>query len=1026
MNSMQCVRLAGCAIGLIAASAVAGPSKDGPSEQQKTIDQIIDKGDGSVDARREMANEIFGQTRGPLPTERVIYGADDRREVYEYDVLDPTLRQMAEAAAVVVSASSVFDNGDGTYTLATSPWTSAGGGTLCPEEPFRGQPQVGFCSSFLVGPDIITTAGHCVDSFDISNGVAFVFGFQLNDEDETGPMIVPADWVYFGTAIIDQSLAGDDDHSVVQLDRPVTGITPVPIRRTGVVPVGTPLAVVGHPAAILKKIAGGAEVKANQTGYFQSNLDTYGGNSGSMVINLNTYEVEGILVRGAPDYTTSGGCVVSNQVPDTGNTGGGLPFEECSVTTTFESFIPPLGITVSPGGVTTHYGVVGGPFTEPSVVYTLDNTTSDPANYTVSMSNPAAGVLIDGGTSDLSGSIPGNSSAMVTVTLDNAIVNAHPAGVFSTGITFTDTTNSIASTATHNVEVGQTLVTVDPQTPLIGGGPVGGPFPGSVTYTITSERPTPVDVMVDGPDWLDFGFTRTSDTVSLNGEGDFANLTVSFGGTADTLAAGLYQDNLTFTNLDNGDTTVVPVAIDVGRFIYNATDVPINITDNATFQSTLTVTESFCIGDVDVDLDLNHTFSGDLIITLTSPQGTSVTLHNEGGGSDDFTPRRYDDDDAANFLAEGPGMLADFEFEIVTGVWTLTVEDDAGGDQGTLNAWQLRVASSGDTCPPDAPDFDLVVDENQAAAATLSASAIDPIDTFTITSLPSSGVLWDGTTAVLSVPHDLSGNTVTYRATPTLTGSDAFTYTATAGGLTSPNATASVFIDSVSGPATLHEFDMDTDPMWTTEGLWAWGVPAGLGGGGFSGPDPTSGFTGANVYGYNLNGNYTDNMPETNLTSDALDVSGNAQVVVSFRRWLGMESSTFDDAAFRVSVDGGPFQDVWVHSGGSFGDDAWTFQSYDITGIAGGASTITLRWVMGATDGSVTYPGWNLDDIEVGGDNILANPADLDGNLALNVDDIDAFVSAFLGSDCLADMNGTGTLNVDDIDAFVDYFLNGP
>ncbi|MEZ6317245.1 MAG: hypothetical protein R3B49_00630 [Phycisphaerales bacterium] len=41
------------------------------------------------------------------------------------------------------------------------------------------------------------------------------------------------------------------------------------------------------------------------------------------------------------------------------------------------------------------------------------------------------------------------------------------------------------------------------------------------------------------------------------------------------------------------------------------------------------------------------------------------------------------------------------------------------------------------------------------------------------------------------------------------------------------------------------------------------GVPTGQGGGSSSRPDPTSGFTGSNVYGYNLNGNYTDNMSET-------------------------------------------------------------------------------------------------------------------------------------------------------------------
>ncbi|GJM18959.1 MAG: hypothetical protein DHS20C14_11720 [Phycisphaeraceae bacterium] len=53
-----------------------------------------------------------------------------------------------------------------------------------------------------------------------------------------------------------------------------------------------------------------------------------------------------------------------------------------------------------------------------------------------------------------------------------------------------------------------------------------------------------------------------------------------------------------------------------------------------------------------------------------------------------------------------------------------------------------------------------------------------------------------------------------------------------------------------------------------------------------------------------------------------------------------------------------------------------------------------------------------------------AGPADLTGDGSLNVDDIDAFVTAFLGADLAADCDGNGTLNVDDIDCYVDAFLN--
>ncbi|MEQ8768958.1 MAG: hypothetical protein RIB60_00460 [Phycisphaerales bacterium] len=52
--------------------------------------------------------------------------------------------------------------------------------------------------------------------------------------------------------------------------------------------------------------------------------------------------------------------------------------------------------------------------------------------------------------------------------------------------------------------------------------------------------------------------------------------------------------------------------------------------------------------------------------------------------------------------------------------------------------------------------------------------------------------------------------------------------------------------------------------------------------------------------------------------------------------------------------------------------------------------------------------------------------ADCDGNGALNLDDIDCFVAAFLASDLAgADCDGNGALNLDDIDCFVSAFLAG-
>ncbi len=70
-------------------------------------------------------------------------------------------------------------------------------------------------------------------------------------------------------------------------------------------------------------------------------------------------------------------------------------------------------------------------------------------------------------------------------------------------------------------------------------------------------------------------------------------------------------------------------------------------------------------------------------------------------------------------------------------------------------------------------------------------------------------------------------------------------------------------------------------------------------------------------------------------------------------------------------------------------------------------------------------PGVRSIEIAVGSDCPPACYADLDGNGMLNVDDVDAFVAAFLGSDVAADCDASGSLNVDDVDCFVASFLGG-
>ncbi|MCK4341953.1 MAG: hypothetical protein KAY37_09550 [Phycisphaerae bacterium] len=164
-------------------------------------------------------------------------------------------------------------------------------------------------------------------------------------------------------------------------------------------------------------------------------------------------------------------------------------------------------------------------------------------------------------------------------------------------------------------------------------------------------------------------------------------------------------------------------------------------------------------------------------------------------------------------------------------------------------------------------------------------------------------------------------------------------------------------------PQIAYEWPLDTNPGWTTEGQWAYGQPTG-GGGEYGGPDPTSGYTGANVYGYNLNGDYPNSMTETHLTSTAIDCTGLFDVHLTFWRWLGVEQPAYDHAYVRVSNNGLNWTTVWQNTT-EVADYSWTPLDLDISDVADDQSTVYLRWTMGETDSGWRYCGWNIDDIQL-------------------------------------------------------------
>jgi V8-like Glu-specific endopeptidase len=258
----------------------------------------------------------------------LVYGRDDRREVFG---LRGAKAAAANATVGLVSASGLRDNGDGTSRLSTTPLSVDQ--NLCPGQRFSSQPTAPFCSGVLVAPNVVATAGHCVSAGSLA-GARFVFGFRATSATAFRTSIPNGD-IYRGVQLLaDQETASGVDFALVRLDRNVSGRAPARINRSGPPSVGTQIYVIGHPSGLPTKIAAGARVVRANSSFFEGNLDTFAGNSGSPVFDARTNTVQGLLVRGASDYRSNGGCNVVNLLPDSAGT------EDSTNTSAFARLVP--------------------------------------------------------------------------------------------------------------------------------------------------------------------------------------------------------------------------------------------------------------------------------------------------------------------------------------------------------------------------------------------------------------------------------------------------------------------------------------------------------------------------------------------------------------------------------------------------------------------------------------------------------------------------------------------------------------
>ncbi len=120
------------------------------------------------------------------------------------------------------------------------------------------------------------------------------------------------------------------------------------------------------------------------------------------------------------------------------------------------------------------------------------------------------------------------------------------------------------------------------------------------------------------------------------------------------------------------------------------------------------------LADINVNLDIEHTYLSDLVISLTSPAGTTVVLVSSACGNNSDINAVFDDEAASTFSCSGSpaisgmvrpvGTLSSFYGESILGEWTLEVKDNVAADGGRLNHFSLEVCVEGDFRPDEDED----------------------------------------------------------------------------------------------------------------------------------------------------------------------------------------------------------------------------------------------------------------------------------------------------------------------------------
>ncbi|MEO8672688.1 MAG: trypsin-like peptidase domain-containing protein, partial [Tahibacter sp.] len=644
-------------------------------------------------------------------------------------------KRIADATALIIPSNQVHLNANGTYSVDSTLLTFFNDDPalpLCTYEPLRNQPYAYWGrTAFLVGSNTMVTAPHTTQSLYDPKDYTVVFGLR-SEALSNGQCAaanysqIPAANVYFpplDSYIYSSFVSGSipADYLLFKLDRPVPGVKPLALRRSGSPDVGDPLLVVGHPGRLPLKVGIGGSVDAiTAAGIDIGYAPTWTGNSGSPVYNLRKKVVETII-----SSPVNGLGIVKDTAANCWHTGpdGGTETIHNINNGPLSQFVghvpvPPLEIQVSPLASVLHLPLANGELTSAKTTFTVspspDALGSPPQTFHVAspsyLPQPQLTVMPQGDFSVTSGDAPRTFTVAATA-------NGATCGVYTSEVKVIRADGAVASVIPHRFELGMSDFIVSP-----GGSwsisELSPPYPTrQIQLTNSSSIATTLSVTSSQP-WITINgnASATVNLAPMGSSGSVTSITLALASTASTQVplgqTGTAVVSVAAANSSCSLRQPELISITYSNGIERFTGISPSLNTlpqpgaSQTFGAVLEIPvdlsaePAFSVGDIDLNIGFyNENGSGtvgadvaDTLIkaVLVAPDGTSALLWDRNNATAAYVEQSTVLVDSAQTPASllklndagtpplGPNLLSTFNGRAGNGIWKLQLYGIAG------------------------------------------------------------------------------------------------------------------------------------------------------------------------------------------------------------------------------------------------------------------------------------------------------------------------------------------------------------